>query len=231
MKEFEIKDLKISVPTSWAEVKMMDYEKWNHQDIYSQEGKMQYVADICKLNINDLKEFPHEVYHSILEAVAFAFNADVEPQYVTEIEGEKYFMSDSSKLTLGEWVDVDAVLNNEDEHNKWAQMLSILCRPVAEKYSVDVSAKRVDIFQQMTCDKALPLVSFFLLKNKNLDKTLNHYLRVEAEANQFLKDIKTFVESGAGTRPLPIWQRIRFYFLTRSLKKQLSRYSDLCSIV
>lgn len=230
MKEIKFEGGALKVPTSWSDVTLGEYETWRNEGLSSQEAQQQYVADICKISMQELTDYPAEVYAQAAKATSFAFETDFEPQYSVEIAGEKWFLSSSDKLSLGEWVDMDAVLNNEDEPHRLSQMLAILCRPAGEKYDVEISAQRVDIFQQMTCDKALPLASFFLRKNESLDKTLNQYSQVAAEANQFLRDIKTFAKSGIGTKRLPIWQRIKFYFLTKSLEKQLSRFSDLCSI-
>lgn len=230
MKEIKFEGGALTVPTSWGDVTLGEYETWRNEGLSSQQTRIQYIADICKISVEKLTSYSTEVYNLVSEAVSFAFNTDFEPQYSVDVAGEKWFILPSNKLTLGEWVDVDAVLNTEDESHKLSQLLSIVCRPMGEKYDVEVSAQHVDIFQQMTCDKALPLLSFFLHKNKSLDTILNHCLQVEAEASQFLKDTKTFVQNGVGTKRLPIWQRIKFFFLRKSLAKQLSKFSDLCSI-
>lgn len=230
MKEIKFEGGALQVPTCWSDVTLAEYETWRNEGLSSQQAKIQYVADICKVDVEEMKMYPPKVYEQAAEAVSFAFETSFEPQYSVDMAGKKWFISHSDKLTLGEWVDVDAVLNSEDEPHRMSQLLSILCRPVGEKYDVEVSAQRVETFQNMTCDKALPLASFFLHSDKGLEQTFRHSSEVVAEANQFLRDTKTFVKNGVGTKRLPIWQRIKFYFLTKSLAKQLSRFSDLCSI-
>lgn len=230
MMKIEFDGHKINVPNSWSDVTLGNYEKWYAKKPETKQDHRQYVADICQIDAKRLLDSPKKVFEALANGVQFAFDTDFEPHHSVEVDGEKYFISPSDKLTLGEWVDVDGILNSEEQEHKLSQLLAILCRPVGEKYDIEVTAQRVEMFQTMSCDKALPLVGFFLLRDKNLRRTLHHCSQVVAQANQFHKDTKTFAASGDGTSRLPIWQRIRYYFLMKSLEKQLSKFSDLCSI-
>ena len=142
-----------------------------------------------------------------------------------QIGKQDYFICLSDKLTLGEWIDIEEVLNGNNE-SKISETLAIICRPAGESYNTDTSAGRKELFRNLTCDKAMPLLAFFLHKKKESETILNHYSQVMAQADRFLKDTKTFVTNGDGIKLLPIWQRIRYIYLTKSLEKQLSKYSD-----
>jgi hypothetical protein len=126
-----------------------------------------------------------------------------------KIDGTEYFISFADKLTLGEWVDAEGVINGESEC-KLSELLAILCRPVGEKYNPDLTAVRTAMFKDLPCDKALPLVSFFLSRKREFEAILNHYSMVMAQAGRFLRDTKTFAANGDGIKRLPIWQRIRY---------------------
>ncbi len=215
----------INVPDSWKDIALGDYEKWF---THTPTNKMEYVhmiADICKIDAQDLLQSPTQLFDVITEALKFVFDTDFEPATHTRIEGQDYFISVSDKLILGEWIDMEEVLNSESE-TKISELLAIVCRPAGETYNSSTATERKDLFRKLSCDKALPLIAFFLRKKTESEAILNHYSQVVDQANQFLKDTKTFVINGGGIKLLPIWQRIRYIYLTKSLEKQLSKFSD-----
>lgn len=225
MLQIEFNDQKISVPQSWADLCLADYEKWFKRH---PEGKMEYVhfiAGICKLDSEWLLYSPTQLFDAISEAVSFAFDTDFEPATRVNIDGRDFFISPSDELTLGEWIDIEETLNSDSE-TKISETLAIVCRPAGESYHPDTAAVRQETFRNLPCDKALPLLAFFLYKKKKSEEISLHYSMVVAQANRFLKDTKTFVINGGGIKQLPIWQRIKFIYLTRLLRKQLSKFSD-----
>jgi hypothetical protein len=225
MLQIEFNDQKISVPQSWADLCLADYEKWFK---HHPEDKMEYVhfiAGICKLDSEWLLHSPTQLFDAISEAVSFAFDTDFEPATRVNIDGRDFFISPSDELTLGEWIDVEETFNGDSE-TKISETLAIVCRPAGESYHPDTAAVRQETFRNLPCEKALPLLAFFLYKKKKSEEISLHYSMVVAQANRFLKDTKTFVINGGGIKQLPIWQRIKFIYLTRLLRKQLSKFSD-----
>jgi len=228
MLKIEFNKQTISVPDNWGDITLADYEKWF---MHQPDDKMQYVkliADICKIDTDVLLESPTQLFDTISNAVQFVFDTDFEPATKVNIKGVDYFISLSDKLTLGEWIDIEDTLGSDSE-TKISEMLAIVCHPVGESYNVETAKERKELFRFLPCDKALPLLAFFLHRKKESDAILNHYSQVAAQANRFLKDTKTFVINGGGIKQLPIWQRIRYTYLTRSLEKQLSKFSDFSS--
>lgn len=237
MIKIEFENNTLHVPEGWHEIKLSDYEAWNTSKPETKMDYVHFVAQVCKVDANLLLESPTELFDIIIEALDFIFDSASEPQpsHKVKIDGLDYFVSLSDKLTLGEWVDVESVLNEspEDQNEgegeqkgKLSEMLAILCRPAGEKYNADLTEERATMFRRQTCDKVLPLLAFFLFKKRKSEEILNHYSTVLDQANQFLKDTETFVVNGDGIKLLPIWQRIRYTYLVRSLKKQLSKFSD-----
>ncbi len=225
MLKIEFNDQKINVPDSWADIRLGDYEKWFMHLPTNKAEYVSLVADICKIDAEQLLNSPTHLFDVILKTLDFIFNTDIEPSAKVQIGKQDYFICLSDKLTLGEWIDIEEVLNGNNE-SKISETLAIICRPAGESYNTDTSAGRKELFRNLTCDKAMPLLAFFLHKKKESETILNHYSQVMAQADRFLKDTKTFVTNGDGIKLLPIWQRIRYIYLTKSLEKQLSKYSD-----
>lgn len=225
MIKIEFNDVTIKVPDCWADIKLCDYEKWHLSKPETKAEYVQYVADVCGIDVNVLLEAPTQVFDIITENIRFVFDNEFEPANKITIDRQDYFVSLSDKLTLGEWVDIEAILGSDSPH-KLSEMLGVLCRPAGEKYNIENTAARTGMFKSQPCDKVLPLISFFLFKKRESEQILRHYSTVLDQANQFLKDTETFVINGGGIKLLPIWQRIRYIYLVRSLKKQLSKFSD-----
>lgn len=228
MTKIEFDNKKFLIPEGWKDIRLSDYEKWHLAKPETKTDYVRYVADVCRLEADMLLEAPAQLFTIVSETISFVFETDFEPVNHVEIDGERYSLSFSEKLTLGEWVDAEAVLES-DSPNKLSELLAILCRPIGEKYNPDMVEKRKEMFMEATCDKVLPLVSFFLFRKKRSGEILSHYSTVMGQAAQFLKDTKTFVQNGDGIKRLPIWQRIRYTYLIRSLEKQLAKCSDFSS--
>lgn len=223
--KLEFDDHSLEIPTGWNEIKLADYERWFMTEPKDQMEYVQFVSGICGTDADILLNAPTQVFNIIVEAISFIANQDFQPVNYIEIEGEKHFVSFSDDLTLAEWVDVEATLESESQ-SKISEILAILCRPVGEKYNTKTAEKRKEVFRQLTCDKVLPLIAFFLFKKRQSEKILSLCSTVKDRTDQLLKDINHFAESGDGIKSLPIWQKIKYYFLTRYLKRQLSKYSD-----
>ena len=224
MIKIEFNDTKLEIPNSWQDLKLGDYEKWFMQKTQTKTDYVHFVADVCKIDAAFLLDSPAQLFEIIVQHIQFIFDTDLPPSNRANIEGEDYYVSLSDKLTLAEWVDVESVLNSES-NTKISEILAVLCRPAGETYDSDKLEQRAEQFRNLTCEKALPLINFFLYKKKKSDAISNHYSTVLTQADQLLKDIKTFVQNGAGTKRLPIWQKIKYIYLMKSLEKQLSKFS------
>lgn len=229
MKTLKVNGKKITIPTKWSEVLLKDYEQWqtNKSD---NRNIAQCIANLCNMEIQDLTKAPKELLGTILESLKFLSEPNLESAVSMIIDNDVFILTDLNRLTLGEWVDVDAVLNDDKCESVFSSILAIVCRPIGEEYNHENVATRAQLFREQTCDKVLPLISFFLRREQNLKETFNHFSTVLEAGNQLLEVTKSFAQNGDGIKRLPIWQRIRFYFLTRSLEKQLSKFSVSSSI-
>lgn len=225
MVKIEFEDIQLQIPAGWHEIELQNYEKWFMSKPESQKDYIEYIADICQTDAQTLMDAPAQIFDIVCKTIQFVFQENIPPQSSIEIENINYYISTSNKLTLAEWVDVDTILNSKSE-NQLSEILSILCRPANEKYDPEISTKRQEIFRTIPCSKALPLVAFFLHKKKQSEQISNHFFQATTQIGHFLKDIETFAANGDGIKRLPIWQKIKYTFLTRSLKKQWSKFSD-----
>lgn len=228
MIKVEFNDVKIEVPESWKDIKLAEYEKLYLHHPQTKQEQVAFIAEVCGMDVNLLLDSPAQVFNTIAGIVDFVFDNELPPAANVKIDGTEYFISLADKLTLGEWIDVENIITGDSE-TKLSEMLAILCRPVGEKYNPDLAAARAAMFRNLPCEKALPLISFFLSKKRESEAILNHYSSRIAQANQYLRDIKTFAVNGGGIKLLPIWQRTRCTYLIRSLEKQLTKSSDFSS--
>jgi hypothetical protein len=228
MLKIRIGDANGYIPQSWSEITLGDYEQWSLYQTDSGNGYLQLMAAICKIDIAVLKNISVDEFEVIRDTLRFVSETEVEPSPQIEIGGQQFSVSPSDKLTLGEWVDIDTIMAS-DSHTKISEMLAVVCRPAGEDYDPEKSQSRYDLFRSLTCDKALAPVNFFLLRKKKSDEILNLYSEVVEQAARFVRDTDRFVTNGDGIKLLPIWQRIRYTFLIRSLKKRLSKFSDSSS--
>ena len=229
MVKIEFEGNLIQVPDKWEDIRLCDYESWFLKTPQSQNEQVEFVAAICKTDPKILLEAPVEVFNIIMQTISFIFRQEFEPANRISIGGTNYSIAFSDELTLGEYVDIDQVTSS-DSTTKVSDILAIVCRPAGEAYDANRTEERRELFRNLTCDKVLPLITFFLRRKQDYEMILHHYSKVVEEVNRFVKDTKTFVQNGVGIKSLPIWQRIKYYILMRSFKKKLSKFSAFSSI-
>lgn len=219
----------IAVPEAWKDIRLGDYERWMLRNPTNKVEQVELVADICGIDAGVLLNNPTQLFDVVAEIIRFVFqdfDGDVSNSIL--IDGVDYRIANTDELTLAEWVDIESVLANES-NDRLSDILSILCRPAAEVYDSKKAEMRKEMFSKLTMDRVLPLLAFFLHQRKKYQTVLNLYSEAEEEVNRYLQLIHSLAESGDGIKSLPIWQRIKYGYWTRSLKKQLSKCSDFYS--
>ena len=224
-------DKQINVPQSWKDIRLGKYERWFRIEPKTRMEQIQLVANVCDIDADLLLNNPTQIFDTIFDIVRFVFDEyKGEALNRIEIEGKTYSIAFTEDLILAEWVDIESVFDSDSE-SRLSDILSILCRPIGEHYDNKKSESRKELFCNLTMDKALPLLAFFLQQRERFQNVSNLYSEVKQQVDQYLLLTRSFVENGDGIKLLPIWQRIKFRFLMRSLKKQLSKCSDFSSIV
>lgn len=221
----EFDEVKLEIPEGWKDIRLSEYEQWYMSQPESRYEMITYVANVCKIDAKLLLDAPTQIFNTIYEAIQFVFNHDFEPKNKCTINGTDYFISFADKLTLGEYVDVESIMEG-DSKNKLSELLSIICRPIGEKYNPDLTEDRINLFKNIGCDEALPLISFFLSKKKKSEEISNLYSKVTEGIDRYQKDIQTSVINMGGIKQFRIWQAIKYYFSMRSQRKKLLKFSD-----
>lgn len=222
-------DLQITVPQSWSDIKLGDYQKWFMQEPRNRIEQVELVASICNLDVNLLLDNPVQIFDTIYDIVKFAFDEFNEtPANSIVMDGKKYMISSTDELTLAEWVDLEATFT-DDSSTRLSGILSILCRPIGESYDSKLSDTRKELFCNLTMDKALPLLAFFLQRRERYLIVSNLYSQALQQGKQYLRLMQNFVENGDGIKSLPIWQRIKYYFLMKYYKRRLLKFSGFFS--
>jgi len=229
MRKIEIDNRVFDIPSGWDDIKLKEFETWYLQTPETSLEQVQYIADICNIDAKELVLFPYQVYNMIVKSIDFIFEREYGVSNKLFIGRKEYFVTSSDKLVLGEWVDIDSVLNSEST-NKLSEILSIVCRPVGEKYDPEKSDERKLMFMDLPCSQTLPCIDFFLNRGFELKKIMNLCSTQIEQANLCLKVSETLALDTDGIKQLPIWQRIKYIYLMRSLKKELARFSDFSYI-
>lgn len=223
-------DKQISIPQSWNDIRLGDYERWFRIEPKDRLEQIKLVASVCGIDADMLLNNPTQVFDTIVDIVRFVFE-EYEGEVLNhiDIDGLSYVISFTDELTLAEWVDIESVFESDSE-TRLSDILSILCRPNGEGYDNKISESRKEVFRNLRMNEALPLLAFFLQQKERFRNVSNLYSEVKQQADQYLLLTRNFAENGDGIKSLPIWQKIKFYFLMKSLKKQLSKCLAFSSI-
>jgi len=126
----------VSVPESWADIRLADYERWMMSEPKSKTEQIKLVADICGLDADVFLSNPTQLFDVVTEMVGFVFREfEGEAKNQIMVDGVEYRISFTDELTLAEWVDVEAVFENE-QNERLSEILAILCRPAGEVYDL-----------------------------------------------------------------------------------------------
>jgi len=132
------KEIKIVVPTDWSAITLKKYLDLRN-DMKSYEGDADATIaclfhHLCDFPVEYLSQLDIDTYNSVVADITKFFNSIEFPlqQFIT-IDGIEYgFEPNLSKMSYGAYVDITKYesLNIDD---KWAEVMSILYRPVSKK--------------------------------------------------------------------------------------------------
>lgn len=215
---------KINIPTKWEDITLKQFQEL--MKIYEQEDKD--ILDILALfsgrDKKELKQMPKEFIDTMLVHLQFMNTTlEAEPKSSIEIQGETYKINYTEKLKFGEFVDVEGLIK-DDKYN-YAALLGILCRKDKEIYDDDFIADKLDdrikMFEELSIDKALQLINFFLkLKLRSIAYTQKSLALQEGKelAESLVQSTRDLVKDGAGNMFDSIYVKRELKRLEKSLK-------------
>lgn len=182
------------LPTEWNEVpfkvgkQIMDIEESN---IF-----IKYIKSIQLLNeninIDDLYKIDSKSFQELATKIAFI---EIEPtpigNKIIEIEGVKYAMAqDINSITVGEWVDLEMLIKDENITDNLYKVLGILVREVVgeseefgklkweiEPYNGPKAMERAEFFnEKMGTANGLSFCNFFLILEQIYIRDILHSL-------------------------------------------------------
>ena len=215
---------KINIPTKWEDITLKQFQEL--MKIYEQEDKdiLDILALFSRRDKKELKQMPKEFIDTMLVHLQFMNTTlEVEPKSSIEIQGETYKINYTEKLKFGEFVDVEGLIK-DDKYN-YAALLGILCRKDKEIYDDDFIADKLDdrikMFEELSIDKALQLINFFLkLKLRSIAYTQKSLALQEGKelAESLVQSTRDLVKDGAGNMFDSIYVKRELKRLEKSLR-------------
>lgn len=131
-------EVKIVVPKDWSAITLRDYLKFraDMETYKDDEDAVEAVLfhHLCKMPVEWIKQLDIDTYVNIRKDLVQFLNANELPlqQFVTIDGVEHGFEPNLSKMAYGAYVDISKYETME-MNEKWADIMSILYRPVKQK--------------------------------------------------------------------------------------------------
>ena len=209
-------EIKLKVPTSWEAVTLKDYLALRKDmETYKDEPEALTAClfhHLCHFPVQYLTQMDIDTYIAIKRDLEGFFNKADHPlrRFIT-IDGVEYgFEPNLSNMAYGAYVDISKYETiGVDE--KWAEIMSILYRPVVKKqgalYDIKVYDGELyaDKFMDVSMDVHFGALFFFKSLLEDLQKdTLNSLM----ESTELPRSIKSILEkSGVLTQALSNWHK------------------------
>jgi hypothetical protein len=238
MIDFKIEDRKYTI----GAITIGNYYKIKtHLVLNDMEGKYQVLReltgcpmeDLIRIPYNELKEL-FSLLEVMLEKSLLKDNAVVNK---IAFKGVDYGLVDFDKMTLGEFADLDVMVNDPNADNRLHEVMAILYRRITkqrlfsfdvEEYDTDNYKERCKIFLDLPLKHAKSATAFFLsFELASLGATEIFSAQTPKQNKEMMKKILKVLEE-TGTPQLPILQiviRLRSIQLLNWASKKLLTFS------
>lgn len=149
----------VKAPKGWNEVTIKQLQELSEVDKTGVQGAVERLAILCDVDPEDLRKGDLNVLGQLAEQVLWAEHLPTEAGYKNrfELDGKKFGLINLDKVTLGEWVDLEQLINDGAQKNLH-KILAILYREIyreeptidliaIEKYDTEKSAVNANLFQ------------------------------------------------------------------------------------
>ncbi len=177
--------LTINVPTNWNDITIKKYQKF--LQVSKNADEIEMLSILCDVPVNVIKKIKVKDRIMIIKKMNTFINEKPtgELQNIIEFKGKEYgFIPNFSKLTTGEFVDLESYMKNSNESLHY--IMSILYRPIVkrqgkfyniEPYNPNLETAKKFLDLPMTC--VLSAFNFFFHLGKNLLAIMNNYSKKE----------------------------------------------------
>lgn len=194
------KEIEIVVPKSWGGVTLKEYLDL-HKDLKSYEDNEEAMTAIlfhklCKLKVEWISKLDIETYIKIKNQLAsFLTETELPLQRYINIDGVEYgFEPNLSNMSYGAYVDITKY-TELTINDKWAEIMSILYRPVISKnagfYDIKEYSGSVNPTPFLSVGMDVHFGALFFLQNlyKDLLKGTLNYMMEKVEIPVSIKSI------------------------------------------
>ena len=182
------KQIEIIVPTDWSAITLRKYiELTNDLKLYEGDDEAQTAAlfyHLCKLEPNVLPKLDAETYLNIKDDLySFINHNQLDLKKEITLNGVQYgFYPNLSKIEYGAYVDISKY-NEMGLDSKWAEVMSILYRPITKRIGGLYEVKSYDgyidkeLWLDVTMDVHFGAWFFFINLSKELLKGILNYTK------------------------------------------------------
>lgn len=214
----------ISVPTDWTEIKLKHYEEFYQIKPENLRDRVALVARICNYDADKLLNLPAEMFNIIVDQSFFIFEEfKTDPSAKVTVNGTTYVIPIEEKLSLGAYIDADET--QKAGENVISGILAIVCRPAGEAYDDELTEVRAAMFGELPMSDIWPLLAFFLQCRAASEKHTQAFTNLMQAAELLPRNMRHFLNPGAGTNLSQIWLIIKYYILMLLLRFRLRRLS------
>lgn len=183
MKVIQIEETIYHFPTSWAEIKLANFQKVNKLILTGNDidDRLQIISSLSDIPVDKLMNIPYTTFNKIYGEMNFINDRYTDSKIIKEFElnGITYIYADKlSAMTTAEYIDLDSLLSDKNYIDNLHMIMAILYRPKTkkgiEKYNSNNLDERAELFRNnMKCDAVLSAVSFSLA----LDQACKQYIQ------------------------------------------------------
>ena len=152
----------LEIPAFWGEVSLKTYEEYINASVQTGAERIARIGILCGLTIEETLQLPAGVFTYIAEIMQFSTHEpDLTPANSVTLDGVEYYANiDGGGLSLAEWVDIKTA--QKEGYNPLSEVLSIILRPVGEKYDAKTATKRKERFEEAPVSVFFGVLGFFL---------------------------------------------------------------------
>jgi hypothetical protein len=193
-----------------------DYYKIQNELVFNQTPGFYLISLLSSCPEQELRGLSVDEFNELWESFEIFYSLENDPNFtlqkVISLGGKEYGMIQMDKMTIGEFADLDILLNSNKSESSIHEVLAILYREIVSKtgekyvlapYDFDSQKERAEIFLDLPISVSRGILGFFLLSALQSIKVTMDSLEKDPEtktnllAQETLKTLKGLLEPGS----------------------------------